>query len=186
MQPTERFAHLIPAFLDLVRPLEDDELALPTPCTDWTVQDLLEHMISGSLTFAGALRGDSPRQDPSDVRRAIADALPEFAGSLEAPGAFDRPIGGLPFGDMTGETLAHYAAFDLLMHAWDLSMATGRKLELSEALVGDLDAWARGWLIDAYRRPGMFAPAARSSAAASRLERLVAFSGRDVAWKPAH
>ena len=182
MHPNEQLTHLVPAFIALVHRVEDDELALPTPCTDWTIRDLLEHMISGSLTFAGALRGDAPRDDRGDVRRAIAEALPEFQLALETPGAFDRPIRGLPFGDMDGEALAHYAAFDLLMHAWDLSMATGRSVELPAAVVGEIDSWARRWLIEDYRRPGMFAPATSPGAGASRLERLVAFSGRDLAW----
>jgi uncharacterized protein (TIGR03086 family) len=182
MESSEQFAYFIPAFLDLVVPLTAEQLTLPTPCTDWTVCDLLEHMTTGANMFASALSGDEPRADPGDVRVAIVDALKGFAHALDTPGAFDRVIPEFPFGEATGDTLAHYAAFDLLMHSWDLSRATGRPLKTSEAVIAAVDSWARAWLVEAFRQPGMFAPETPTPESATDLERLVAFSGRDLGW----
>jgi hypothetical protein len=57
-------------------------------------------------------------------------------------------------------------------------------LELPQPVVDEVDSWARRWLVEDFRRPGMFAPATEAPGTASPLERLVAFSGRDLGWSP--
>ena len=68
----------------------------PTPCAEFTVRGVLEHMIGGATTFAAAFRGDRarPRRTLTDVLAGFGPALTELAEAIHAPGALDRTVAG--------------------------------------------------------------------------------------------
>ena len=86
--------------------------------------------------------------------------------------------GGICDGAMTGRTFLRFAAFDLLVHSWDLAATLGTDLEVPEALVLQADAFARH-VLDPWPRDGVnFAPEAAVTPDADALGRLVAYTGR--------
>jgi uncharacterized protein (TIGR03086 family) len=149
-----------------------------TPCEEWTVRDLLEHMI-GVVAGLGAAAGGGPPEpfvlaaDPAAQFRGAAAAA--LAG-WRTPGVLDRVVDGGP-GPMPGRVLAAINVLDTATHTWDLATATGQPAELPEPVaVAAMEASQR--IVSPQLRPGRFGPELAAPAGASTTERLVAFLGR--------
>jgi len=182
LEPIEQLDTLIPTFSGLAGQVTAGDLERPTPCTGWQVRDLLNHIAGGAPVFAGLFRGEEagpfPDEDQlgDDPSGAVRAALGEFDAAVRSSGAMERTLA-TPFGEMPGEAFARLAAFDLMVHSWDLATALGQQLELEDELVEEVDAFARS-AVPAERPPEMFAPKVEPQSGATRLECLVAFSGR--------
>ena len=177
----EQLDEIIPMLEAIVARITDDQLDLPTPCASFTVAGVLEHMIGGATAFAPAFRGDSePAAPPTgSPQERFRLAMAELAGAVHAPGAQDRTISA-PFGEVPGAVFARYVAFDGLVHGWDLATATGQTYAPADALVVEVDGFARSLLAPEMRDGDTFAAATDVPADAAPLQRLVAFSGRNI------
>jgi len=163
-----------------------DQWALPTPCREWDVRALLNHVVAGnwwaSELAAGAtiegvgdrLDGDLLGGDPSDAYRRSAEAA---AAAFEAPGALDAPCA-VSYGPVPGSVYAGHRFIDVLVHGWDLATATGQEAVLDPGLA------AACWEVvepqlDLLASSGMFGegPTVRASDDGSR--RLLAALGRN-------
>jgi uncharacterized protein (TIGR03086 family) len=172
---------IAPLLAGIVGSLADADLGRPTACAKFDVAGVLEHMIGGASAFAPAFRGDgpvAPRADGSVFDRWSA-AMSELMDAVHAAGAADRTIAS-PFGDVPGAYFARYLALDGITHAWDLATATGQAVAPPDALVADIDRFARELLQPELRDGDTFAAATETPADATPLERLVAFTGRTV------
>ena len=179
MDPVSQLEELGPLLMGVVTHISPDDLDRSTPCAEYTVRGVLEHMISGATAFAAAYRGEPPADpDTSDVLAAFGPALQELSASITAPGALDRTVAA-PFGDLPGETFARFVVLDGLVHGWDMATATRQAYEPPEALVAAADEFARG-TIDGLRDGTTFAAAVEPPATATPIERLAAFTGRSV------
>lgn len=179
-----RVAPILGGAVASVRPTD---LNLPTSCANWTLRDLLNHVIGGAAMFAAAFDG-APVQDISgrlpdvvgdDPMGAFQRGLGGFGAALEQPGVMERVIE-LPFGAMTVNTFLRFVAFDLLIHAWDISAATGTTIDVPDDLVAEIEPFARLVVDGLPRDPSFLAPAIDPRSAAAPLERLVAYTGRAV------
>jgi uncharacterized protein (TIGR03086 family) len=150
---------------------------IPTPCTQVTVQGVLEHMIAGATMFTAAYRGHAaPEPDLRDVLAGIGPSLQALGDAINAPGALDRTIAST-FGPMSGEAFARYIVLDGLVHGWDLATATDQPYDPRDQLVDAADAYARQTL-DPLRVGETFADGIDAPADASPIERLAAYTGR--------
>jgi uncharacterized protein (TIGR03086 family) len=149
-----------------------------TPCEEWTVQDLLAHMIGVVAGMADAANARPQAEftlgtDPAAQFKAAAAAALE---GWRAPGILDRIIEFGP-GPMPGRVLAGINLLDTATHTWDLATATGQPADLPDDVAeAALDASAS--IVSAELRPGRFAAAIPTPDGASHTERLVAFLGR--------
>jgi uncharacterized protein (TIGR03086 family) len=155
-----------------------EQYANKTPCTEWTVRDLLEHMIGVVAGFGAAAAGTEPGRfvlapDPAgQFQTAAASTL----AAWRSPGVLDRVIHARP-GSMPGRALAGINLLDTATHTWDLAVATGQLPALpDDAARAALEA-SRA-TITPEMRPGRFAPEVATAADASPTDRLVAFLGR--------
>jgi uncharacterized protein (TIGR03086 family) len=181
----DQLDEILPMLRAIVDGISDDDLDQPTPCRDFTVAGVLEHMIGGATAFAPAFRGDAaaPADAPTGTPQERFDAaMAELANAVHTPGAQERTIAA-PFGDVPGSMFARYVAFDGLVHGWDLATATGQPYAPRRTLVAAVDGFARGLLGPELRDGDTFAQEADAPEGASPLERLVAFSGRHIATK---
>jgi uncharacterized protein (TIGR03086 family) len=187
MEPTEQLAVILPTIIDIVDRIEPDQLGDPTPCANFDVQGVLDHMIGLGSTFVPALLGESvdghgdipPTPDgqvPADAFRSVMTSLLAAVGS---PGAMDRMIDA-PFGTVPGSVFARFVAFDGLIHGWDLATSTGQEYSLPDEVVADVSAFAREALSPDMRDGDTFAAETTAPAGAGTLAELVAFSGRAV------
>jgi uncharacterized protein (TIGR03086 family) len=164
------------------------QLDAPTPCTDWDVRALLNHLI-GTLWLAEALFSDQAPRHPmrpgglppgdlagDDPAAAYAEAA---AATLAAAAAGDTltRVHVTPLGEMPGPALAGFTTLDILVHGWDLAAATGQPTDLDGRLAAHVLGFAEHALPPDMRAPRIAAPlpVARD---APVTHRLVAFLGR--------
>lgn len=183
MQPLEQLDQLGPILGDAVSGIGPDQLDAPTPCADFSVRGVLEHMISGATMFAAAFRGEPA---PTEGAGAAGDPVEGFGAAItglveaiQSPGALDRRIE-VPFGTLAGHDFARFVVLDGLVHGWDLTTATGHPYAPPESLVTAVDAFARQTITSDMREAGMFGHPTDPPTDATPIERLVAFTGRTV------
>jgi uncharacterized protein (TIGR03086 family) len=180
MEPLDQLDTLGPMLAGVVGNITADQLDRPTPCAQFTVRDVLDHMVGGATAFAAAFRGTAPADPPAgDPLDAFGPALGDLAAAMHEPGALDRTIQA-PFGEVEGEAFARFVVLDGLVHGWDLATATGQDYDPPAGLVAEVSAFASGAL-DGLRDGQTFATETEPPADATPIERLVAYTGRTVA-----
>jgi uncharacterized protein (TIGR03086 family) len=131
-----------------LRQVRDDQWSLPTPCSEWTVRELANHVVNGGRMASRLLDGATAAEvvasfDPDalgdDPVAAFEDSSAAEAGAFAEPGALDRIVHHPGAGDVPGAMLLGFRTGDNLLHAWDLARACG----LDETL--DADAVAATW-----------------------------------------
>jgi uncharacterized protein (TIGR03086 family) len=157
----------------LLDDVPDGELGNPTPCPDWSVQDLVDHIVAAPSRFARMARGEAVdwsstpsagrapaarfRSNAEDLLRALADGA-----------------------DRGGPANLNWQCAELAVHTWDLATAVGRS-------TGDLDAevaerglaFMRAGLTEDNRSPA-FGPEQPAPEGADAYRRIAAFAGRSV------
>lgn len=174
----------------IVEGVQPRQMSNPTPCTEWDVRALLNHLVGLNRTIAAAAATGGPMPDwPADLvgddpGAAFADAATAADAVLRAPGALERSYP-MPWGGMTGTSLASVTLLDLLLHAWDLAKATGQPATLDPQLCERALAMGHGMMRDEYRGPGKpFGYEIPIGDDAPACDRLAAFYGRDPGWAP--
>src|SRR5579859_1544539 len=72
----------------VVAGITPDQLDNPTPCAEFTVRGVLEHMIGGATAFAAAYRGSKPAEpDLADPLGSFGPAVGDLVAAISAPGA---------------------------------------------------------------------------------------------------
>ncbi|WP_109507296.1 TIGR03086 family metal-binding protein [Nocardioides speluncae] len=157
----------------------DADLDNPTPCAEWWLRDLLEHMADGLDAFIEAsggriavgLPGTVTGSDPEDLKAracALLDAWVEPPVELVTLGA--RSV--LPSG-----LLLATAALEIGVHGWDVGMAVGRPEPLPADFAADLLELTQV-VVDPRDRPSRFGPQKATSPSDDPSARLVTFLGR--------
>jgi uncharacterized protein (TIGR03086 family) len=161
-----------------------DQLGGGTPCREWAVRDLLEHMIGvvDGLGAAAAGRSPAPFALGSDPAAQFSAAAAAALVAWRAPGVLDRVVDSRP-GRMPGRMLASINLLDTATHTWDLAVATGQPAELPEA-VAEAALEASRAVVSPELRSGRFAPEEAAPTGASATQELVAFLGRTPAQGP--
>lgn len=169
---------------NVIAGVRDDQWSDPTPCTEWSVRDLVNHLVGMNLVFSALLTGETPPErgsdrlgdDPVGVYRTSGSAL---VTAFERSGVLERTFHS-PLGDATGQDRLQIRLYDLLAHGWDLAKATGQPIEFPNDVVDQSLAFVRVQLAT-QSRAGRFEPATIVSEGAPAIDRLVAFLGRSPA-----
>lgn len=123
----------------IVAGIAPEQLHDPTPCEDFDVAALLNHVIGGNFWVAPLVGGktiaevgDALDRDyaPSEYRASADDADAAFSSE----GAMERPVA-VSYGPVPGEVYAGHRFIDVLIHGWDLAKATGQDTTLDPELV---------------------------------------------------
>lgn len=173
----------------LVRNVSDGDLKAPTPCPEYTVGDLLDHINGLSLAFIMAakktpLEGAGPSGDaarlPLDFRESMPERLHELAQAWRAPEAWEgmTAAGGV---DLPGDVAAAVALDEIVLHSWDLARATGQPFEVAPDLLEIVHGFVSSIGPDD-RDGSLFGAAVEVDSNAPLLERVLGLSGRDPAW----
>jgi uncharacterized protein (TIGR03086 family) len=169
-------------YLDRVRP---DQWHGPTPCTEWDVKQVANHIVGENLwageLFKGktidqvgsALDGDLAGDDPAAAYRASVDVASE---AVSVPGAMETTCH-LSFGDYSGSDYAEQLFMDTLIHGWDIAKATAQDTRLDPELVAACLPIARQ-LTSMFRSAGVFGEDLPTSIDADPQTRLLALVGR--------
>lgn len=178
----EQATTAVQAIVGKVRP---EQLDLATPCSEWTVRDVIDHLVKGNAWAVANLEsaeGAAARPTASmvgdDPAAAFAASSAAALAAFKAPGARSKMLA-LPFGRMPGAAFAGVRATDLLVHGWDIAKATGQPTDFAPELnEGALAAAQRTLTFDRAGSP--FGPEQPVAADAPAADRLAAFLGRAV------
>ncbi|KIZ15057.1 TIGR03086 family metal-binding protein [Streptomyces natalensis] len=169
-----------------VHVIRDDQWDAPTPCTEWSVRDLVNHVTAEQLWVPRLVRdgatlaevgtvfdGDQLGTDPAAVwDRAAVAAVAAFS----AAGALNRTVH-LSYGSSPADAYCAQMMADAVVHAWDLSRAIGAEEalpgHLATAALREVEPYAPG-----LGASGLFAPAIEPPADADDLIRLLCLLGR--------
>jgi uncharacterized protein (TIGR03086 family) len=168
--------------------ITDDDLPSPTPCDDWTVGDLLDHIVevARALTQAAQKLAEAPgtaaplpppsaSRLPTHWRGRLPVLLEDLATAWKNPAAWtgSAQLGGTAMPALAAGT---EAANELTMHGWDLARATGQEFatdpRLLEALIESLS-----------QNAGRAVPVTEGADELMLLEAALTLSGRDPAWR---
>lgn len=186
MEVTELFEKAAEWAATKVKSVTADHLSSDTPCDEWDVKALTNHMTSGVDFLARAARGEDP--DPNgftadyvgdDPATAYSAALAAAKKELKQPGLLEKTLN-LPFGEMPAQVALSIFAADQITHGWDLAKATGQDAtippELAKAALGVVG----GNIGDDRRGEGKFFKAeVPVSESASDQDKLIAYLGRN-------
>jgi len=182
-------AQLHRASLDATRAtvagVKADQWTWPTPNEGWDVRALVNHIVTGNLWAAelGAgrtiaevgtrLDGDVLGEDPLGAYDASAAVA---AATFEAPGALEAPCA-VSYGPVPGSVYAGHRFIDVLIHGWDLAVATRQDTRMDPSLVEACFAVLEPQF-DQLKASGAFGPEVAVPADADPQTRLLAMLGR--------
>ena len=164
-----------------------------TPCTEWNVRDVMNHVIGGAEVLAGSLEGNIPEgvggvsavssysgeAEVSRLAEAYADESARIGSALQQPGAMASAT---PGGMMTVPQFLIAMAADHIIHGWDIARATGQDDTLDqqvvEAAYGMMTSPQGSMFVDMGRQMGFVGPAVGVDEAARLQDKLVAHMGR--------
>jgi uncharacterized protein (TIGR03086 family) len=173
---------------DLVLGTDPTDSGRATPCSDYDVATLVEHLLAVVRRVGVVVRGEPffsvPREwSSTDWAGDWTTGRAETDAAL-ATADLDRPVR-VPWGEVPARAaLASYVG-ELATHSWDLAVATGRRQTLDDeiaasalpASMAKLPAEPRGGDVP-------FGPVVPVADDASATDRLVAWLGRDPGWRP--
>lgn len=155
----------------------------PTPCDDWTLRQLMNHLLGSLGLHLDAMSGKQVdlRQFDPDVDRIGADPASEFGLVADRakrvwaePGALDRTCQ-LPFGPAPSSVVIVLNLTETVLHGWDVTRATGENATIPDLLAEPLLQHGRPLVTAAHRARAFAAEVAPGDTPAGRL---LAFYGR--------
>ena len=181
----------------LIEGVAPEQLGAPTPCPDYTLGDLLDHVGTLTLAFAAKTDQDTDQADvppppagdaahlPDDWQTRIPADLGVLADAWWPPGAWEgmTKVAGT---DMPNSVAGLVALEELVVHGWDVARATGQPFDCDQAsLEGALE------MLCMFTEPGVDPPpdgpygkVVELPADAPLLDQVIARAGRDPGWTP--
>lgn len=177
----DRYRRLSDRFADLVAGVPDDRWTQPTPCDDWTVRDLVAHVVETPVMFFSMV------DRPFEVTVAVADdpvAAFEQSRRLVQAELDDPDRAGAEFEGFFGRTnfaaaIDRFACMDLVVHGWDLARATGQSDRMDPTEVERLTASVASFG-DTLRSPGVCGPEVPVADDADPQTKLLGLLGREA------
>ncbi|MFC4005040.1 maleylpyruvate isomerase family mycothiol-dependent enzyme [Prauserella oleivorans] len=181
--PAEQHAYDAARFTELVESASARDWARPSPVPEWRALDIVQHLVEWSRGF---LQGAGIQLPALDVAADPVAAWKQHVTDIQS--ILDDPAGRVLSNPHTGdkpvdEAIDEFYTADVWMHSWDLAKALGLEPDLGEercaaALVA-MEPWDQ-----ILRESGQFGPAVPVADDASAQDKLMAFIGRDPAWRP--
>jgi uncharacterized protein (TIGR03086 family) len=164
-----------------------EDLGLPTPCQDYDVRRLLEHIIGWQLLFADCAAGRQPAlvdgspsytasSDPAADLRAASAALVENLRHRSDPVIAPPYRGSTRVQLLVDELLA-----ETVIHTWDLATAIGATVQFDDRTVAAAHTGLSELLAESFADIG-FRPPEQPAVACSEFQRLLLRSGRRLRW----
>jgi uncharacterized protein (TIGR03086 family) len=182
-----RFVSALTEFDRRVQAIRPGQWQDPTPCTEWEVRALVDHLVTELLwaplllddaTIADVgnrFNGDQLGDDPVLAWKSAAAAARE---AFAAPGALRRSVE-LSYGRRPADGYCQEMTMDLTVHAWDLARGIGADERLDEELVRDVLGFIEPQ-VEQLTGTGLFAPPVAVDIDTDTQTRLLALLGRQA------
>jgi uncharacterized protein (TIGR03086 family) len=172
--------------------VRDDQLTDPTPCDGTSVAAMLDHFVGLTVAFRlGAEKSPmegAPSADadhlPADWRERLPAQLDALVAAWDQPEAWDgtTEVGGVR---MPAAAMGVVAANEVLVHGWDLAVATGQEYRVDPVAAERCRAFAIELATGAPEvRDAMYGPVVPVPDGAPVFDRLLGQTGRDPRWTP--
>ncbi|GAB3684115.1 TIGR03086 family metal-binding protein [Saccharopolyspora tripterygii] len=157
-------------FAALLSTVTDDQLDLPTPCSEYDVGEVIAHVDEAAQGFTALA---SARPGPGDARSHVL----ELGRAWSSPAAWggETAAGGVL---LRNEVWGRIALTEVVVHGWDLAQATGTPLHLTDDTLRACWAHVRVFVPSA-PLPELWGPPVEVADDAPLLDRIVAMTGRD-------
>jgi uncharacterized protein (TIGR03086 family) len=189
MDPVANLARVLDSARALVATISPDDLGKPTPCTDWTVGALVQHMIAVAVIYGRAFGGSegtppAPSAEagatPEGLSASYGQATDGLLVAAGVPGALDKTAR-LTSIELPGQLAIRLVVAEQLLHTWDLSQGIGQPFTMDQSLAAETLEGMREVLaaLPGVRGEGRaFGEEVPCPADAPAQDRLLAFSGR--------
>lgn len=168
-----------------IRAIGPEQWRLSTPCADWDVRALVNHLVYENLWTAPLLEGKTIEEVGDRFEGDLLGEDPELSwdkAAREATAAvgqhdvLNRTVH-VSFGDISGEEYVSQLTTDHVIHAWDLARAIGSEELLDTELVEFVFAYLAP-RVDDWRAAGAFGPRVEIPSGSGRQAELLALTGR--------
>lgn len=180
---------------DLVAGVRDEQLNGPTPCIGTSVGAMLDHIDGLALAFTAAAKHTTPpggsrapsadaTRLSSDWRTRIPSRLAELAQAWRDQSAWTgmTKAGGQ---DLPSELAGVIALDEVVIHGWDLAVATGQPFDCASPLLEAVHGFVHSSAEQNPRgTPGLFGPPIAVPKDAPLLDQVIGLAGRDPMWQP--
>ncbi|MGD1111602.1 MAG: TIGR03086 family metal-binding protein [Mycobacterium sp.] len=164
----------------VLHPIASDDLSRQTPCTEFDVAQLTEHLLNSITAIGGMVDAEFPERVESDsVERQVISAARPALDAWHRRGL----DGSVPFGkgEMPAKGACAILSIEFLVHAWDYARAVGHDVEAPASLTEYVLNLARNVIKPEFRGGAGFDDPVEVPADAGALDQLVAFTGRNPA-----
>jgi uncharacterized protein (TIGR03086 family) len=171
------------ALAGVLAKVDSNALDGPTPCSDWSLRELINHVVHGTAMFTGMVAGGAPPDGGADLigddpLGAFQRSLAGLRAAFTADGVAERTYS-TPFGARPAARLVTTRVIEMSLHGWDIAKATGQTIDLGQDVVDICLATLRG-MLPADRSGLPYGPEQPVPAGAAPVDRLAAFAGRKV------
>ena len=185
--PIDRLAVVLGCAEPLVAAVRRDQWSAPTPCVQWKVRHLVNHLVGGNFLFARILRGEQPLagtlgggdQLGDDPVAAYREAAAAVLAAFRQPGVLER-VFTVPVGSVPGTVALHLRTTEVLVHGWDLACATGHGVSFPDDIVEQELEFTQATLPQIPSNRKLFGPPRSAPDDAPAIDRLAALLGRAV------
>lgn len=172
----------------------DDQLSGPTPCDEYTLGDLVDHVDQVARGATALARRTADGVDITDTellathRRAgwrdhVSEPVRELGEAWDDPAVW-QGSGNVPGSDLSNEIWGKIALTELVVHGWDIAVAIGQPFSLPESTLQACLGHVADFVPNA-PVPGLWGPAVDVAPDAPLLDRIVAITGRTPSAGPA-
>nr|WP_083466453.1 TIGR03086 family metal-binding protein [Kibdelosporangium sp. MJ126-NF4]CTQ93806.1 hypothetical protein [Kibdelosporangium sp. MJ126-NF4] len=187
MSPHELFKNATAPVIDVVNGIKPDQLGAPTPCSDYDVSKLINHLLYWGPSLDGAARKEivppptAPESEvdvPGDWQPKLVAHFERLAEAWSDPAAWEGTthMGGPT--ELPAALVGGMVAGEIVVHGTDLARATGQPLEFDEALLAFLHKEVEA-NVEWGRDMGVYGPEVPVPADAPLLDRILGLTGRD-------
>jgi uncharacterized protein (TIGR03086 family) len=163
--------------------IDDRQWDCPTLCTEWTVRDVVTHLIDGnrrSAALLGRPTAEERRPDaPGGLVASYRDSATALANAYRQPDALTKVVT-VPFGTVPGSVTLQLRLVEALVDGWDLARATGQQVRFPDGLAEAALSFSQA--ASAQIPPGRtpFGPPQPVAAKAAAIDRLAGYLGRPI------
>jgi uncharacterized protein (TIGR03086 family) len=178
----------------VITTVRGDQLNDPTPCENTSDAQLIAHALGLAVAFRDAARkidgpttstapGSVPVELPARWRELAGPRLSELAEAWRDPSAWEgmTKAGGIT---MPGDVAGIVANNELVLHGWDLAVATGSPFEVAAENLASSWEMVSQTPDTPQARQGLFGPVIGVADSAPLLDRVLGGAGRDPRWAP--
>ncbi len=163
--------------LSAIHPIAREDMSRQTPCREFDIAGLTEHLVSSITAIGGAAGAEFPDDDGDDAvdRRVVAAAR----SALDAwhRRGLDGTVSLGP-GEFPAPAAVSILGLEFLVHGWDYAAAMDRELDVSDTLAQYVLDKAEAIITPEGREFAGFGQPVETRSDASAFERLLAFTGR--------